>query len=188
MKYLRLFESFENIDIICRKYNIIDYTINPDGSIDTDDNVDLDYLGLTKLPLKFNKVNGCFDCSRNRLSSLERSPIEVNGWFDCKNNKLTSFKFAPKIIRGDFYCSSNYIKTFEYFPKFVKGDFYCIGNRIYQVWQLFEDTTKIELLNDFDIFRDEDTDEPSIIMDRLNDFLLTIGRNPVEKVNLYKNI
>ncbi len=34
---------------------------------------------------------------------------------------------------------------------------------------------KIELLNDFDIFRDEDTDEPVIIMNRLNDFLLTIG-------------
>ncbi len=50
------------------------------------------------------------------------------------------------------------------------------------------DTTKIELLNDFDIFRDEDTDEPVIIMDRLNDFLLTIGKDTVEKVDRYKNI
>ncbi len=49
------------------------------------------------------------------------------------------------------------------------------------VWNLFEDWTKIELLNDFDIFRDEDTDKPAIIMDRLNDFLLTIGEDPVEK-------
>ena len=47
---------------------------------------------------------------------------------------------------------------------------------------------KIELLNDFDIFRDEDTDIPSIIMDRLNDFLLTIGKPIVEKVDRYKNI
>ncbi len=28
--------------------------------------------GLTKLPLKFNKVNGYFDCSYNKLTSLER--------------------------------------------------------------------------------------------------------------------
>ncbi len=48
--------------------------------------------------------------------------------------------------------------------------------------------TKIELLNDFDIFIDEDTDEPLIIMNRLNDFLLTIGEDTVEYVYGYKNI
>ena len=41
MKYLILFESFEDIDEICRKYNIINYTINSDGTIDVDGNVDL---------------------------------------------------------------------------------------------------------------------------------------------------
>ncbi len=41
--------------------------------------------------------------------------------------------------------------------------------------------TKIELLNDFDIFRDEDTDKPVIVMDRLNDFLLTIGKEHSRK-------
>ena len=57
-----------------------------------------------------------------------------------------------------------------------------------EVWKLFQDLNKIELLNDFDIFRDEDTDTPGIVMDRLNDFLLTIGKDPVEKVDQYKNI
>ena len=69
MKYLKLYKSFEDIHEICRKY-WIKYTINVDGSIDTDDNVDLDYLGLTKLPLKFNKINGYFDCCNNELISL----------------------------------------------------------------------------------------------------------------------
>ena len=32
------------------------------------------------------------------------------------------------------------------------------------------------------------TNKPAIIMVRLNDFLLTIGKNSVKKVNLYKNI
>ena len=188
MKYLKLFESFEDIKEICRRYNIIDYTINPNGSIDVDGNVNLYFQGLTKLPLKFNKVNGRFYCYDNNLTSLEGSPIEINGGFDCSNNELTSFEFSPKIIRGEFDCGTNNIKTFEYFPRFVKRYFWCYGNPIYEVWQLFEDTSKIELLNDFDIFRDEDTDEPAIVMDRLNDFLLTIGRKPVKKVDGYKNI
>ncbi len=34
MKYLKLFESFEDIDEICKKYSIENYTINTDGSID----------------------------------------------------------------------------------------------------------------------------------------------------------
>ncbi len=49
------------------------------------------------------------------------------------------------------------------------------NNPIWCVWILFEDCNKIELLNDFDIFRDEDTDIPAIFIDRLNDFLEMIG-------------
>ncbi len=185
MKYLKKFNKeilFFNkikkykIDEICKKYNIKNYTINPDGSIDVDDGVNLYNYRLAKLPLKFNKVNGYFYCSINELTKLEGSPVEVNGNFYCNSNKLTSFKYTPKIIRGIFDCRSNNIKTFEYFPSYVKNSFCCDSNPIYEVWKLFEYTTKIELLNDFDIFRDEDTDEPAIVMDRLNDFLLTISR------------
>src|SRR5574343_200896 len=186
MRYLKLFESFEDIDQICKQYNITDYTINSDGSIDVNDSVDLDYLRLTKLPLRFNKVNGWFDCRYSNLTSLEGSPIEVNGDFYCQYNKLTSFEFSPKIVRGNFYCRYNNIKTFEYFPSYVKKYFNCYGNPIYEVWKLFEDWTKIELLNDFDIFRDEDTHKPSIFIDRLNDFLEMIGKGTVEKVYGYK--
>ena len=239
MKYLKPFNkevwfidkiNKYKIDKICKKYGIKDYTINPDVSIDVNDTVSLWDKKLTKLPLKFNKVNGgfycndnkitslegcpkevnggfyCsnnqltsfefapkrinsfFNCSYNKLTTLEGSPVEVNGNFSCGWNKLTSFEFAPKIIRGWFDCTYNNIKSFEYFPSYVKNNFYCTNNPIYEVWKLFEDTTKIELLNDFDIFRDEDTDTPAIVMDRLNDFLLTIGKKPVEYVSRYKNI
>ena len=187
MKYLRLFESFEDIDKICKLYGIKNYTINTDGSIDVNDCVYLGYKNLTKLPLEFNKVNCNFYCGKNKLTTLKGSPVEVNDFW-CAYNKLTSFEFTPKIIRGDFYCYNNNIKSFEYFPNFVKNIFDCVYNPIFEVWILFRDTTKIELLNDFDIFRDEDTDKPVIIMDRLNDFLLTIGKDTVEYVHDYKNI
>jgi len=210
MRYLRLYESFEDIHGICKKYNIQNYKINSDESIDVDGCVSFWSRSLSELPLKFNKVYGWFDCSSNRLSSLEGCPKEVNADFSCSHNLLTSleggpkevnadfscsynlltsFEYVPRIIRGNFGCRNNNIKSFEYFPRHIGGDiFSCYTNPIYQVWRLFQDTTKIELLNDFDIFRDEDTEEPVIIMDRLNDFLLTIGKDTVEKVKGYKNI
>ena len=42
MKYLKKFnESVEDIDSICKKYGIKNYTINVDGTVDVDGNVDL---------------------------------------------------------------------------------------------------------------------------------------------------
>ena len=89
MRYLKLFESFENIDEICKKYSIENYTINKDGTIDVN-SVRLYNIGLTKLPLKFNKANWYFYCSYNKLTTLEGSPVEVNGNFYCSYNQLTS--------------------------------------------------------------------------------------------------
>ena len=34
MRYLKKYESHEDIDRICQKYDIKDYTINGDGTID----------------------------------------------------------------------------------------------------------------------------------------------------------
>ncbi len=73
MKYLKLFESFEDIDEICRKYKIRNYTINTDGSIDVDGHVDLSQENLIKIPIRFNKINGDFTCRDNNLTSLEGS-------------------------------------------------------------------------------------------------------------------
>jgi hypothetical protein len=79
MKYLKLFENFDDIDSICRKYGINNYIINEDGSIDVNDDVYLDYKELIKLPLKFRNVTGHFYCQNNQLTSLEGSPKSVGG-------------------------------------------------------------------------------------------------------------
>ncbi len=69
MKYLKKFNKeilFFNkikkykIGEICKKYNIKNYNINTDGSIDVDEYVDLSDKELTKLPIKFNKVTDNF--------------------------------------------------------------------------------------------------------------------------------
>jgi hypothetical protein len=153
MKWIKLFESFESesIESICREYGIRNWTINEDGSVDVDGDVDISELELEKIPLKFGKVSGdfhCytnllislegapkvvggnFDCSFNKLTSLEGGPIEVGHSFYCYNNNLTSLKGSPEVVGGDFSCSFNKLTSLEGGPKEVGGSFNCQRNKL----------------------------------------------------------
>jgi hypothetical protein len=120
----------EYIHRICKEYDIINYTINDDLSIDVDGNVNLYNKGLTKLPLKFNKVNGYFDCCYNKLTSLEGTPKEVTGKFDCSYNQLTSLEGAPNKVTGDFNCFNNKLTSLEGAPNKLTGNFNCSYNQL----------------------------------------------------------
>jgi hypothetical protein len=111
------------ISLICEKYNIINYTINPDGSIDVDGRVDLSFNGLTELPLIFNKVSGNFNCSYNQLTTLKGSPRWVGSNFNCYNNQLTSLEFSPDYVGDDFLCNYNPL-TDNYCDTEIGGWFY----------------------------------------------------------------
>jgi hypothetical protein len=115
---------------ICKQYNIKNYSINEDLSIDVDGNVNLFNKGLTKLPLKFNKVNGNFECFKNNLTSLEGAPNKVTGYFNCAYNQLTSLEGAPKEVNGHFGCYNNKLTSLEVAPKEVNGNFYCSNNEL----------------------------------------------------------
>jgi len=130
MKHLKLFESFEDIDSICKKYGIENYTINPDGSVDVDGDVSLLCMELTKLPLKFGRVSGDFDCYDNQLTTLEGAPKEVGEDFDCRYNQLTTLEGAPREVGGDFYCDHNKLTTLEGAPREVGGAFDCKNNQL----------------------------------------------------------
>ena len=144
MIYLKLFEGFEgieDIDAICQKYAITNYTINSDGSIDVDGNVDLSsvvfyrrrVVGFERLPLKFNRVSGNFYCNDNKLVSLEGSPKEVGGNFSCHFNELNTLEGAPKWVGGNFYCNNNKLTCLEGAPKKVGGYFNCDKNPLPQL-------------------------------------------------------
>jgi hypothetical protein len=132
MKYLKLFESFnkEDIDSICKRYGIENYTINEDGSIDVDGNVSLSSQGLTELPLRFRNVTFNFWCSNNNLTSLVGSPQSVGGDFFCYSNQLKTLEGCPKSVGGDFFCYNNKLKTLEGSPKSVGEGFYCQNNQL----------------------------------------------------------
>lgn len=131
------------------KMDIKNYTINDDLTVDVDGDVTISNKGLTNIPIKFNKVNGHFHCSfnkltslegcpkevngrftvnHNRLTSLKGCPIKVNGGFNCSNNRITSLKDCHSEINGDFNCSRNKLTLLEYIPKNINGEFECNDN------------------------------------------------------------
>ena len=115
---------------ICTEYGITNYTINLDGSIDVDGNVSLRLKRLGRLPLKFNKVIGYFECSDNQLTSLEHCPSVVGGDFECSDNQLTSLKYCPSVVGGDFECPRNELTSLEHCPSIVGGNFSCHSNEL----------------------------------------------------------
>ena len=111
MKHIKLFESFEDIDSICKKYDIENYTINTDGTIDGDGDVNLSGQGFIKLPLKFGRVGGNFYCHNNQLTSLEGCPQIVGGDFYCNDNQLTTLEGAPREVGRHFYCDNKILRS-----------------------------------------------------------------------------
>jgi hypothetical protein len=126
MKHLKLFESFEDIDAICRNFNIRNYTINFDDTIDVRGTVQLSHNRLAKLPLKFGIVSGSFFCNSGALTSLEGAPKEVGGNFYCNSNELTSLEGGPSEVKGDFICFGNKkFTSLKGSPNKVGGNFDC---------------------------------------------------------------
>jgi hypothetical protein len=159
IKPYKIFESNEpnfpntkdEIVELCIKYKIENYTINDDLSIDVDGDVSLKGGVLEYLPLKFNYVSGYFNCSFNKLKTLEGSPQTVGGYFmcyynklktlegspqtvghdfDCSDNNLVSLEGCPQTVSIDFNCSDNELKTLKGCPQTVGGNFYCFNNEL----------------------------------------------------------
>ena len=160
MKYLKLFEGFKDIDAICQKYGITNYTINRDGSIDVDGDVALSCVGFERLPLKFNKVSGYFDCNYNQLISLEGSPKEVGESFDCHNNLLTSLVGSPREVGGYFNCGHNQLTSLEGAPK-EANNFYCkhkpLPQLIYDNYKYIKEVVKWQ--DEYNIWRNGKLDK-----------------------------
>ena len=171
----------EDIDSICQKYHIKNYTINEDGTVDVDGSVNLYNEELVKLPLKFNKVSGFFDCSENKLTTLEGCPNWVGGNFSCSYNKLTTLKGGPDIVCGNYHrCACNMLINFKGFPEDFYGytDFY--GNPIYKLIEKIPRvnwTKFIYWCNEFDVIDDNGIVIPERMEEVYNNLGLIYNNN-----------
>ena len=116
----------ELIEKWLKEYDIQNYTIKDDFTIDVNGSVYLNNRNLEEFPdyIQFGVVKGFFDCSFNKLTSLEGAPEKVGEAFSCNRNRLTSLKGAPKTVKA-FYCSDNNLTSLEGASKNVGGDFNC---------------------------------------------------------------
>jgi len=203
MKNIKVYESFrtkQEIKDLCSKYDIADYQIRDDGSIDGGDVDLLSKLGdLKQLPLMFNEIK-IFDCSYNNLTSLEGCPKKVKN-FGCACNKLTSLEHSPKIVEGSFYCYRNNLITsldglentsidigllvgncsnlysLKGFPKKV-GSFICDDTPIKPIYETFIqecDYDTMRKFNKFDVIYTDGLDW-FIDYDNLGKFLRSVGK------------
>ena len=202
----KLFESRmsdDDIHRICKKYNIENYVINPDGSISVNGNVSLSHLYLEKMPLKFKDVSGYFICYNNKLTSLEGCPETVGCYFNCYNNKLTSLEGCPKSVGDGFYChnnrltslegcpdartiycTNNQITSFDGLPEFWEKDVYINGNPVDEIYQLFNRDPKcIEWIREYDVIQGDKVSKHRLeeVFHTLN---LEVPKNHVLRINL----
>ena len=167
--------SKEEIDLLCKKYGIVNYSINSDLSIDVQGGVYLNNLTLKSLPLRFSRVSGHFSCYNNQLTTLEGCPREVGGDFYCHSNLLTTLEGGPNEVGGYFYCfsnllttlkggpievggdfdgSSNRLTSLEGCPREVGGDFSCHYNPVSEIIDIFPDYKMVlKVWDDFDVVR-----------------------------------
>lgn len=106
------------------------HTRHEDGSVSIEGDVDIKGRGLEKLPFRFNRISGHFDCSDNLLTTLEGAPEAVGGNFDCSDNQLATLKGSPETVGNRFDCSNNKIVSLAGAPMDVGRYFYCDRNPV----------------------------------------------------------
>lgn len=112
---------------LCEEYELQNYTINPDGTVDINGDVDIRDQDINEyIPIKFGTVTGNFDCSHNQLKSLKNCPVEVKGSFYCSWNAMTDLQGSPKRVGNHFCCDQNeYLESLYGCPTDIYGDFDC---------------------------------------------------------------
>lgn len=111
------------------KYNIKNYNINDDLTIDVNGKVGLYGYSESQLPeyIQFNEVNGYFNISYSQIKTLKGCPKIVKGNFNCSWCKnLKTLEGAPEKVGGYFSCANcKNLESLKGSPKIVKGHFNC---------------------------------------------------------------
>jgi hypothetical protein len=129
---MSLFREKNEIENWLKQYNIVNFNLIEDIEygyvVNVNQTVKLIATKLVEIKVKFNIINGDFDCSRNKLTSLKGSPESVKNFY-CYTNKLETLEFSPKIVTQAFHCVDNQLTSLIGSPKIVDS-FYCSENKL----------------------------------------------------------
>jgi hypothetical protein len=117
-----MLKTKEEIQAWLDKMKIENYIINDDLTVDVDGNVSIGERDLIRIPVQFGVIKGWFDCSSNKLKSLQGSPKDCNHVFDCSHNELTSLEFIPQNCKRVICYWNDELTSLEGAPKNAKID------------------------------------------------------------------
>lgn len=131
---LRVFKTKGQLQILIGDKTFSEAEIEAQGVI-LANNLELIGLNLDQLPKWVSNVHvsGTFNCSFNKLTSLENSPFYVAGDFFCNDNKLTTLKGATPTIGKSFFCDHNRLTSLEGSPRSIGSSFICFQNRLISI-------------------------------------------------------
>lgn len=129
---VKLIEIAQPVDLgkikqILDRHGIEGYTINPDGTVDVNGNVNFSNHNIPSIPVQFGHVTGSFECSNTPITSLAGCPHTVGDKFYCYSTEIISLAGSPHTVGARFDCSSTRIKSLSGVHKIVKH----IGETIY---------------------------------------------------------
>jgi hypothetical protein len=113
----------EKIIEICNEFDLIDYHVNEDGTVNVDDMVVIYNKNITHIPINFGVVGGDFFINDTCITSLQGAPRIVGGDFVCSDNHLTSLSGGPEKVGGNYNCGHNFLHSLEGSPKIINKDF-----------------------------------------------------------------
>lgn len=121
----------KNIEEVLDQYNVVDYSINNDGSVNLTKDITFFKKNLDKIPFSVSKAPRILDYSFNNISSLEGSPEECDTIFYAMNNisDLKGITITSRLLS----LSNNKIEKLN-FPKGFKTDELLLNhNNIYEL-------------------------------------------------------
>lgn len=123
-------ERLAYIDYIMDALKVEKYKIKEDLTVDVDGDVDFSVGMLKKIPVKFGKVTGNFNCSYNALNNLTNSPTQIGGIFNCSGNEIYTLIKGPSYVAGGYFCTDNRLENLEGFPMYCEIIFDARRNKL----------------------------------------------------------
>lgn len=140
MRYIKPFNEAkggepnrEKIEKFLERFDVYEYSLNPDGTVDVEGDLFLDsdskyFSKLKKLPIKFGNIGGFFDATcAYALTSLEGFPKFVGDsfifkTFDNGGKGIRSMVGGPTHVNGDYVVNNSYLTTMEGIAEYIGGN------------------------------------------------------------------
>lgn len=109
---------------LLEEFKIFEYEIHADLSVTVNQNLNIIYERIVKLPITFKDIYGDVVLVECSLESLEGLPKIIRGTLDVSGNpNLYQLIGGPEIINGDFIATGCALRNLVGGPKQVKGEY-----------------------------------------------------------------